>query len=1283
MGDNWLHQLGNLMSGAFALNEGAFQTVVQSPRGQTLAFLVVLVAGLSLAIAQSIILFINQVKPFRFVFSLLLNAILFVFGFLFLVLSTWLIGWIPGAAFIRWADLLKGLGLSYAPLLFSFLGALPYAGVPILNLLSVWHLLAMVAAVSAIAQIGGSQAFVHVGVGWVALQLLQNTVGQPIARFGRELADRVAGVDLAQDHEALLERLRPNLGAASSPMLGAPQPIAAGASLPEGQLITPQWAIASRTPLSPTEELAPPPAVMTDQAVAPPPVIPRSDALGDRVRRLLYRTRHVPQPIQLVLTILGFLLLFALVAILLQPIRLGLFGWYRTLPRAPRLLFDLVWIGTTAIIFAGLLAPLETLGWWAGWFGDSLDTVGPPTWRSGPQMDQAESSESPDRPSRYLIYLDGVAQSGQEYTPDVEDFLTALEPALPPDVCLVRGLMMYSVLNKPLYEDRPLAFLWQLADKMRWQNPAALLGILVNLRNVLIVAVSADQRYGPIYNRGIAQILYDGLRNRGYEPGSTTPITLVGYSGGGQMSAAAAPYLTQALGVAIDVISLGGVISASSNFLKLDHLYHFFGEKDVVQRLGPLMFPGRRKWAFLSYWNRARRKGKISMVSAGPMGHQVPGGYMDPNARLPNGRTHLQHTVDLILQILAGDLLQETTPIPVKLSNYARYKQAPFNDPSYYPLHRQPARLIPHSSIDSAPVADATLPGYTPIAPWMGRLILPQRYDRARLRGVLLEVHHTPPGYEHLVGQVVKLGWVNTPFVKNLVRAVTRDIHFSADAEYGSKYGGSVHPDRLNHWQQVGPLESLAGAHPVDDIIVMLPAPVEVETSGDQAALSDSSATPSSVTLRIRRQPVQITGRYYGLVQFRQPLPESDRWGVVHFNPETRQFDGAREIVRLPAVVLAAAYGSYPSTSRDVEQGPLNEAGWYIYGSLDVDGVFVVQSWMPRAVLRLQPERVVFGSKAAYRYIRRQSWADSATQKGRISSVLCTPTESSIQAAVDQWQVGDRALVIHVYGGIGGAKAEPAAATPIFFGHFAYGVAVVIQDPISQEQRFDLNYYQVYTQNTDGLVAGALHGSRYLGDRQFGWLGNRPICDILIKLDCFTNPYLIQGQSISPLDLMLRQLEAMTARYRTGDGTGGTYVGPANNCAQDSNRALFASIATTQRYLRANPEVTQALLANPAQAQRFEQLKQLGRDLERQLQPWGDSRVVWENNEYNLGCTLEDDPVHNLMMGLGSWRTLLPRLASDTVVKIFLQHGASVWVLRSTQVGGYDPDIAPISPITL
>lgn len=1237
MTETALSRYGELVGGAFELSQSAFQLTATLTDGLWLALLVVLLSGLSLAIGQSIILFINRVKPSRFIFSLLLNAVLFTFGYIFLVFSTWLITLLPGTVSVPLPTLFKVLGLAYAPLLFSFLGALPHLGYPLQNLFSVWNLLAMVVAFAAVTNLNLTRALGYVVVGWVVKRLLETTIGQPIARFGQILADRVAGVELAGSRAELQEMVRSRMrsadpiGATTTAALTAVQELVYAAGRGNAQA---------------TQAVVE--AVATNPAMTSVNMVPTASA--QPLVHFDHKTRGVPKPFLLTLSIVGMVIIFVVVALLLRPIRETLFGWHEGLPRLFRWLFDLAWIGIVAIVFAGILAPLETLGWWAGWFGDELDTsvVSTATASGAP-------TSAPPEPkiSRYVVYLDGIAQSGERYTPDIEDFLTALRPALPDDMKLVSGLMMYSVLNKPLDADRPLAFVWRTADKMRWSNPVAILGLMLNLRNVLIVAVSADKRYGPIYNQGIAQVIFDGLVKQGYRPGSGTPITLIGYSGGGQMAVASAPYIKKAMGAPIDAVSLGGVMSANNNVLQLEQLYHIVGEQDFVERAGPVIFPGRWRIFPLSYWNRAKRRGNISLISAGPVGHQVPGGYMDPKAELPDGRTHLQATIETILKILQGDVFEYEQMLPRKQSHYALYQQAAFVHPNYYPLQQ---------------AIDRTL--YHPIGEWMGRLILPTPDQRSQVQGCLFEVHHTSAAYAHLVGKVVNLRWVQEPMVQRLVQAVTKDVHFSADAEYAVKYGGSVHPVRLNHWKQVNPLESLAGGHPVDDIIVMLNDPVQVNAD----------------SLYIGSTPVQITGRYYGVVQFVQAIADTDQFQVVHFNSNSRQFDGATETVLLPAVMFAQSYGSYPSTSRDLAKSPLNEQGWYIYGAKNATGQFVVQSLAPRSLLRLQPDRLVTGAQAARRYVLKDAWADAVAQKGKISSVLCVSDDHNRnnQALIDGWHEGDRALVVHTYGGIGGAQKEPAAATPIFFGHFAYGVAQVVRDPLTHELRFDLRYHQVYTQNTDGLVAGTLHWSRYMGDRQFGWLGTRPTCDLLIKLDAFTEDYTFGEVLRSPLNIMLANLQVMTARYRIGDGTGGTFVGPANNCAQDSNQALFNSLRQMEASAKANQNGLHTWKQhNSEQTQRFNHLIGLQRELESELEPFGKLRPDWEKNEFNLGSTLEDNPIRNLVMGLGSWRTMFPRLASDQVAQIFLKHGAEIWVLRTNQVGGYEPDIEPIAPTSM
>ena len=258
--------------------------------------------------------------------------------------------------------------------------------------------------------------------------------------------------------------------------------------------------------------------------------------------------------------------------------------------------------------------------------------------------------------------------------------------------------------------------------------------------------------------------------------------------------------------------------------------------------------------------------------------------------------------------------------------------------------------------------------------------------------------------------------------------------------------------------------------------------------------------------------------------------------------------------------------------------------------------------------------------------------------------MLLAPKHQNAHDAAEQWKEGDRALLLHVYGGIDGIKKEAAAKAPVYFGHFSYGNARVIREPLSDELRFEIEYHQVYTHNVRGLISGYMHWSAYMGDRQWGFLGTRPVCDLLVKLDEFTADFDFGGNKNSALSGTISQLEAMNARYRIGDGTGGTYVGPANNCSQDSNQALYASLRNMEKIFQENSDyLKQWGTQHPEQGKRLQELIQLKKDLKSELMPLGTARADWEEGSYELGSCLEDRPVQNLFMGLASWRTLLPR----------------------------------------
>ena len=106
------------------------------------------------------------------------------------------------------------------------------------------------------------------------------------------------------------------------------------------------------------------------------------------------------------------------------------------------------------------------------------------------------------------------------------------------------------------------------------------------------------------------------------------------------------------LGVAVTVISLGGVMASDPGLLDVRHLYHLVGSRDRVQRLGLVFFAGR--WPLLRYspWNQARARGLITVVAMGPMKHTGDQGYLSTTATLPDGRTFLAATLDAICGII-------------------------------------------------------------------------------------------------------------------------------------------------------------------------------------------------------------------------------------------------------------------------------------------------------------------------------------------------------------------------------------------------------------------------------------------------------------------------------------------------------------------------------------------------------------------------------------------------------------------------------------------------------
>ena len=301
-----------------------------------------------------------------------------------------------------------------------------------------------------------------------------------------------------------------------------------------------------------------------------------------------------------------------------------------------------------AFFLAGVLSPFEALGWWAGWYGDD---------EGGPQ----EAAETV-RADRFVIFLSGINNaSGEAFAEREVAFLKRLRRELADtDTVLVDDIFPYSVTERALTGRRAFAWFWRWAVRMHLSGPKVA-GLLINLRNLWQVAVSADSRYGPIYNQGSAAMLRNGLRRHGYAEGSGVPVTLIGYSGGGQVAVGAAPHLRTMVEADVSVISLGGVMSADPGLLTLGRLYHLFGSRDNVQRIGSIFFPGR--WPFVpSPWNTAKARGIVELVPMGKIDHTGPDGYLDEDSFLPDGRSFLDATLEKISELLRREGQDPVSP---------------------------------------------------------------------------------------------------------------------------------------------------------------------------------------------------------------------------------------------------------------------------------------------------------------------------------------------------------------------------------------------------------------------------------------------------------------------------------------------------------------------------------------------------------------------------------------------------------------------------------------------
>lgn len=258
----------------------------------------------------------------------------------------------------------------------------------------------------------------------------------------------------------------------------------------------------------------------------------------------------------------------------------------------------------------------------------------------------------PAAAEHFLVYLSGVGTIGGDALSRREEaWLDSLRDALP-EALVIGDVFPYAVDNRGLLQ-RATVWLWGRLERWRRGRWARLLPALIEIRNIAQVLVSADPRYGPTYNIGLAQEIWRSLQRHGYVPGGTTPVTLIGFSGGAQVALGAGGLLA-GLGVPVSLIAVGGIFGDDPGLERLRRVWLLTGTRDRLQRLGVVAFPGRWPTAPLSHWGRAKREGRITRLVIGDMAHTGADGYLGRRASGSDGRSHAEATRDAVVRIIRG-----------------------------------------------------------------------------------------------------------------------------------------------------------------------------------------------------------------------------------------------------------------------------------------------------------------------------------------------------------------------------------------------------------------------------------------------------------------------------------------------------------------------------------------------------------------------------------------------------------------------------------------------------
>lgn len=200
---------------ALQLNPSAYEFVITYPQSKWVVFGIIFLAGVATLLGQSVVLFLNRVRGGRFFFSLVVNGLMFIISYFVWGAIIYIAGRFLFQENVTFGSMFRLVGLSTAPLIFGFFILIPWMGPFLGKVLNVWSFLILINVVQFQFESGFWGALLCVGLGWLLMNLLSNTIGKPIIAVRNRIWRRVTGSSMDATAQDILIQFSTDKGAST------------------------------------------------------------------------------------------------------------------------------------------------------------------------------------------------------------------------------------------------------------------------------------------------------------------------------------------------------------------------------------------------------------------------------------------------------------------------------------------------------------------------------------------------------------------------------------------------------------------------------------------------------------------------------------------------------------------------------------------------------------------------------------------------------------------------------------------------------------------------------------------------------------------------------------------------------------------------------------------------------------------------------------------------------------------------------------------------------------